>query len=75
MNYILEKKMKDMARIRCSCLRGMRKFTKFSEDRMSVRLDCSSIRNQRVLKGPYRQNFHTTLKCKERMSSSRIVVV
>jgi hypothetical protein len=43
MNHMLEKKMKDMAKTRCSCLRGLRKFTKFSEDRMSVRIDCIYI--------------------------------
>jgi len=43
MNYMLEKMMKDIVRTRCSCLRGLRKFTKFSEDRIHVRLDCSSI--------------------------------
>ena len=43
MNYTLEKKMKDVARTACSCVRGMRKVTKFPEDRMSVRPDCSSI--------------------------------
>jgi hypothetical protein len=44
MNYVLEEQMKDTVRTRCSCLRGLRKVTKFlSEDRMSVRLDCSSV--------------------------------
>ena len=42
--------MKYMARTRCSCLRRLRKVAKFFKNRMSVRLDCSSIRNQRVLK-------------------------
>jgi len=43
MNYMFRKRMKDMARTRCSYLRGLRRVTKFSENRMSVRLDCSSI--------------------------------
>jgi hypothetical protein len=44
MNYMLGEQMKDMVRTRCSCLRGMRKVTKFSEDKMAVRLDCCSTR-------------------------------